>query len=95
MPGSLRAACHFEDVAILNRAVTSSDDNLPSPFVNDYDPARDPNNVGLRSALDVYDRYDLYLSKFGFRTLSSAELGFAPGEVSASETDANLDRNFT
>lgn len=85
----------LDSVTLLNRAVYGGDDALDDPFREDYRPARDPDAVGNRSALNVYDRYDLYLKQFGFRTLSSAELGFGTAQVSASETTDGLDKNFT
>ncbi len=94
-PIPLSAATLLADVTLLNRAVYGGDDDLLPQFRDDYQPARDPDNVGTRSALNVYDRYDLYLKQFGFRTLSSAELGFTAAQVSASETSDGLYKNFT
>ena len=95
MNGSLSAARLLDDVVLLNRAVYGGADDLLPAFLNDYDPARDPDAVGLRTALNVYDRYDLYLDPLGFTTLSSADLGFDPAAVDASETNAGRDLNFT
>jgi Ca2+-binding RTX toxin-like protein len=83
------------DVVLLNRAVYGGPDALRSAFLDDYDASRDPDAVGNREALFVYDRYDLYLQKFGFDTLSSADLGFAASVVSADETTDGLDHNYT
>ncbi len=44
---------------------------LPDAFLNDYDPASDPSNAGIRAALNVYDRYDLYLDQFNYSVLAS------------------------
>lgn len=83
------------DVVLLNRAVYGTVDDLAAPFLRSGPGAGDPAAVGPRLALSVFDRYDLFLAGEGFRTLSSAELGFAPGEVSASDGTAGLDRHFT
>lgn len=83
------------DAVLLNRAIYGGPDALSRKFLNDYDASRDPNAVGNRAALFVYDRYDDYLKTFGFDTLSSSDLGFAAGEIGASETDAGLDCNYT
>ena len=94
-PFALSSAEILDDVTLLNRAVYGGDDDMVPQFREDYQPARDPNDVGNRSALNVYDRYDLYLKQFGFTTLSAAELGFTAAQVSASETSDGLDKNFT
>jgi Ca2+-binding RTX toxin-like protein len=86
---------HLAEAVLLNRAVYGGADDLPGAYLADYSAAKDPDAVGNRSALNVYDRYDSYLSGFGFRTLSSAELGFPTATVSASEATDGLDRNFT
>jgi hypothetical protein len=85
----------LDEVTLLNRAIYGGDDALKQTYLNDYDPARDPDKVGSRASLRLYDRYDNYLEEFGFTTLSSADLGFAADQVSASETTAGLDHNFT
>lgn len=86
---------HLVDAVLLNRTVYGGADDLPAAFLADYDAARDPDAVGNRSALNVYDRYDNYLQSFGFKTLSSGELGFAAARVSASEATDGLDQNYT
>jgi hypothetical protein len=94
-PFSLGSAKILDEITLLNRTVYGGDDDLKPEFRKDYRPARDPNDVENRSALNVYDRYDLYLKQFGFKTLSAAELGFSAAEVSASETTDDLDKDFT
>lgn len=83
------------DVVLLNRAIYGGPDALSRTFLDDYKASRDPDAVGSRKDLFVYDRYDHYLDNFGFDTLSASDLGFAAGEIGASETDAGLDRNYT
>jgi Ca2+-binding RTX toxin-like protein len=85
----------LDEVTLLNRAIYGGSDSFKSKFLDDYDAARDPDKVGSRASLFVYDRYDDYLSGFGFTTLSSSDLGFAAEAVSASESTAGLDHNFT
>lgn len=85
----------LDEITLLNRAIYGGQDAFRQIFLNDYDAARDPDKVGSRASLHVYDRYDDYLANFGFTTLNSDDLGFAPEQVSASETDAGLDHNFT
>ncbi|WP_164879658.1 hypothetical protein [Afifella aestuarii] len=83
------------DVVLLNRAIYGGADALPDEYLADYSANRDPDDVGLRSDLNVYDRYDLYLAQFGFKTLSSSELGFNAGDIGASETSDGYDQNYT
>lgn len=85
----------LDDVVLLNRAVYGGPDALRTKFLDDYDAARDPDNVGNRDALFVYDRYDAYLKTFDFKTLSSAELGFDSSVVGADEASDGLDHNYT
>ena len=85
----------LDEVTLLNRTIYGGRDSLRNTFVNDYDAARDPDKVGHRGALSVYDRYDTYLSNFGFKTLTSEDLGFAADAISASETTDGLDHNYT
>ncbi|MGV3548548.1 lipase family protein [Rhizobium sp.] len=92
---SADAIALLDEVTLLNRAIYGGDDTFRGKFLNDYDPARDPDKVGDRAALSLYDRYDLYLATFGFTTLTSGDLGFAPEQVSASEISDGLDHNFT
>jgi len=92
---SAHAVGLLADVTLLNRAIYGGPDALRSKFLDDYDAARDPDAVGNRDALFVYDRYDSYLSGFGFETLTSATLGFAPAAIGASETSDGLDHNYT
>lgn len=86
---------HLADAVLLNRAVYGGADDMAAGFLSDYGAARDPDAVGNRAALNVYDRYGAYLAGFGFRTLSSAELGFPAASVSASELTDGLDHDFT
>ena len=81
----LSEAAFLEDVVILNRAIYGGNLELPDTFLDDYDPARDPSNAGIRPALNVYDRYDTYLQTFGLTTLGATELGFTPAEMSADD----------
>ncbi|MDB5553617.1 MAG: Hemolysin-type calcium-binding repeat-containing protein [Rhizobium sp.] len=83
------------DAVLLNRAIYGGPDALSRKFLDDYKASRDPDAVGSRKDLFVYDRYDDYLKKFGFDTLSSSDLGFAAEDISASDTNAGLDRNYT
>ena len=92
---SANAVSLLADVTLLNRAIYGGPDALRSTFLEDYDAARDPDAVGNRDALFVYDRYDTYLSGFGFETLTSEALGFEPASISASETSDGLDHNYT
>lgn len=92
---SAHAVSLLDEVTLLNRAIYGGDDSLQQKFLNDYDPARDPDKVDSRASLRLYDRYDSYLEQFGFTTLTSADLGFAADDISASETEAGLDHNFT
>jgi Ca2+-binding RTX toxin-like protein len=85
----------LDDVTLLNRAVYGGPDALKSKYLDDYDAARDPDNVGNRDALFVYDRYDQYVKQFGFNTLSSTELGFADNAIGASDKSDGLDHNYT
>lgn len=85
----------LDDVTLLNRAIYGSPDGLRSKYLDDYDAARDPDKVGNREALFVYDRYDAYLKDHGYETLTSADLGFAASAISASETSDGLDHNYT
>lgn len=85
----------LDEVTLLNRAIYGGRDSLRNKFVNDYDAVRDPDKVDHRGALSVYDRYDLYLAEFGFKTLTSSDLGFAADAISASETTDGLDHNYT
>jgi Ca2+-binding RTX toxin-like protein len=85
----------LDDVTLLNRAIYGGPDGLRSKFLDDYDSSRDPDKVGNREALFVYDRYDAYLRDYGFTTLTSDDLGFAANEISASETSDGLDHNYT
>lgn len=87
------------DTVLLNRAVYGGNLELPDAFLDDYDPARDPSDAGIRSALNTYDRYDLYLEQFGFETLGADELGFDPADVSFTDDDtpgdgAGIDQNW-
>ena len=92
---SLSVTGALDDAVLLNRAIYGGSDDMLPAYLNDYDAARDPDAVGNRAALNVYDRYDLYLKQFGFTTLSASELGFAPADISASEMTDGLDKNFT
>jgi len=92
---SANAISLLDDVTLLNRTIYGGPDALRSEFLDDYDAARDPDKAGNREALFVYDKYDTYLSGFGYRTLTSADLGFAAESISASETSDGLDHNFT
>ena len=92
---SANAISLLDDVTLLNRTIYGGPDALRSEFLDDYDAARDPDKVGNREALFVYDQYDTYLSDFGYQTLTSADLGFAPASISASETSDGLDHNYT
>lgn len=88
------------DVVLLNRAIYGGSDELADRYLHDYDPAVDPSDAGIRTLLNAYDRYDLYLGRFGLRTLSSGDLGFAPSAVAAMDDllpgDGNgLDRNHS
>lgn len=85
----------LDEVTFLNRAIYGGPDALRSKFLDDYDAARDPDKVGNREALFVYDRYDAYLSDHGFKTLTSTDLGFAAGMISASDASDGLDHNYT
>lgn len=88
-------AASLDDVVLLNRAVYGGVDDMPRSFLRDYDESRDPDDVGNRGDLNVYDRYDVYLAQFGFDTLSSSDLGFEASEISASEITDGLDHNFS
>ena len=85
----------LDDVTFLNRAVYGGPDALRSKYLDDYDAARDPDAVGNRDALFVYDRYDAYAQQFGFTTLSSKALGFAAGKIGASDLSDGFDHNYT
>jgi Ca2+-binding RTX toxin-like protein len=85
----------LDDVTLLNRAVYGGPDALQSQYLDDYDAARDPDNVGNRDALFVYDRYDTYVKQFGFTALSSSDLGFANTEIGTSDATDGLDHNYT
>lgn len=85
----------LDDVTLLNRAIYGGPNALQKRYLDDYDAGRDPDAVGNREALYVYDRYDLYLDRFGFSTLSSADLGFKAKDVGASEVSDGLDHNYT
>jgi len=87
------------DTVLLNRAVYGGNLELPNLFLDDYDPARDPSNAGIRASLNVYDRYDTYLAQFGFQTLGATELGFTPAEMSFVDDNqpgdgAGVDQNW-
>ncbi|ORE88185.1 calcium-binding protein [Aurantimonas sp. 22II-16-19i] len=88
-------AASLDDVVLLNRAVYGGVDDMPRSFLRDCDESRDPDDVGNRGDLNVYDRYDVYLAQFGFDTLSSSDLGFEASEISASEITDGLDHNFS
>ncbi|MEQ8393835.1 hypothetical protein [Thalassobaculum sp.] len=97
---SSRAIRVLADVVLLNRAVYGGANELADRFLYAYAPAVDPSDAGIRRDLNAYDRYDAYLEPVGLRTLSSAELGFRPADVSASDDllpgDGNgLDRNYS
>lgn len=83
------------DVVRLNRTVYGSSDYLTDAYRDQIDADVDPDAVGNREALFVYDAYDDYLAKSGFTTLSSADLGFAADDISASDESDGYDRNFT
>lgn len=85
----------LDDVTLLNRAVYGGPDALQGKYLDDYDATRDPDNVGNRDALFVYDRYDSYVKQFGFIALSSSELGFAKDRIGASDATDGLDHNYT
>ena len=85
----------LDEVTFLNRAIYGGPDALRSKFLDDYDASRDPDKVGNREALFVYDRYDTYLSDHGFKTLTSTDLGFAADTISASDASDGLDHNYS
>jgi Ca2+-binding RTX toxin-like protein len=85
----------LDDVTFLNRAIYGGPDALQNKYLGDYSASRDPNDVGNRDALFVYDRYDTYLKTQGFTTLSATDLGFKKSEIGASETSDGFDHNYT
>jgi len=85
----------LSDTVLLNRAVYGGPDYFRAQYLDDYDAARDPDAAGNREALFVYDRYDSYLKTFGYKTLTSADLGFDSSEISASDVSDGFDQNYT
>ncbi len=95
-PASL--ASILSDVVLLNRSVYGGDDDM-QPGFRGMAAAGDPSGAGIRSDLNVYDRYDLYLDPFGFDVLGAGDLvfdvqGFTDDLLPGSGNGDGLDHNW-
>lgn len=89
---STDSAQRLIDAGLLNSHIFGGSDSLQNEFRStgtEVDPAATP----LRLALNVYDRYDLFLEQFGFTVLRGADLGFDPATQAPGATD-QTDLNY-